>query len=88
MDGPIVLRLITLSNHIPRVGLLEGVVSRVWHRGVAERALSHLWNSESYKKPVLVEGMRGHNPQDYLSKNTEADLKILVRILSIQHYFH
>jgi len=34
------------------------------HEGVAEIALSHLRKNESYKEPVLVEGIRGHHPHD------------------------
>jgi hypothetical protein len=59
MDGLILIRSVTLSNHIARTQQPEGVVAS-YHRalwGVAEIALSHLRKSESYKQPALVEGI-------------------------------
>jgi len=66
MDGLILIRSVTLSNHIARTQLPEGVVAS-YHRalkGVAVIALSHLRRSEGYKEPALVKGIEGHHPQD------------------------
>jgi len=66
MDGLIHIRSVTLSNHIARMRLTEGIVAS-YHRalkGVATIALSHLRKSEGYNEPVLVEGIEGHHPQD------------------------
>jgi len=66
MDGLIHIRSITLSNHIARTQLPEGVVAS-YHRalkGVAAIALLHLRKSEGYKGPALVERIEGHYPQD------------------------
>jgi hypothetical protein len=51
---------------------------------VAEITLSHLRKGEGYKEPALVEGIRGSSAnREDLSENTEDDLNILLRILSI-----
>jgi hypothetical protein len=54
---------------------------------VAAITLSHLWTNDGYEGAALVEGFGGRQRADYLSENTEDDLKILLRILSIQNYF-
>jgi len=61
MDGLIVSRSVTLSNHIAVTQLPEGVVASYYRAlmGVAAIALSHLRKSEGYKEPALVKGIEG-----------------------------
>jgi len=61
MDGLIIIRSLTLSNHIAETRLPEGVVASYHQaqRGVAEIVLSHIRKHGGYKEPALVEGMIG-----------------------------
>jgi hypothetical protein len=66
MDGLMLIRSVTLSNHIARTGLPGGVVASYFRAlwGVAEITLSHLRKIKGYKEPVSLDGIRGHHPQD------------------------
>jgi hypothetical protein len=66
MDGLIVIRSVTLSNHIARARRCEGVVASYSRalRGIAEIELFHLRKGKGYKEPALVKGMGGHHRQD------------------------
>ena len=60
MDGLILIRSVTLSNHVARTRLPDGVVAS-YHRalgGAGEIVLSHLRRNEGYKEPAVVEGIR------------------------------
>jgi hypothetical protein len=61
MDGLILIRSVTLPNHIARTQLHKGVMASYdWAlRGVAGITLSYLRTSEGYKGPAIVEGIRG-----------------------------
>jgi len=65
MDGLILIRSITLSNHIAGTQFPEGVVARYhWTlRGVAAISLSPLRKGTGYKEPALFKEIRGHHPQ-------------------------
>jgi len=66
MDGLIVIRSITLSNHIAEAPQPVGVLVS-YHRALGERGRDNSIN-EGYKEPAMVEGIWGSSANTLASR--------------------